>query len=384
MTTLLKQKPKAILVLQDGTIFEGYSFGFPGEASGEVVFNTSMTGYQEILTDPSYKGQIVTLTYPMIGNYGVNPVDVESSRPHVEGLIVKEYSEVFSNFRAAGSLADYLFRHRIVGIEGLDTRSLVRHIRDRGAQPGLISTTEFNLKQLRERAAALPDMEGQDLVGAVTCKKPYRWEKPTVDPRRRGREKNKTPQPPRKVVAYDFGIKQNILRNLVDQGCEVTVVPAETSAKEVLAMKPDGVFLSNGPGDPAAVTYAIENTRALVGKVPLFGICLGHQILGLSQGAKTFKLKFGHRGGNQPIKNLTTGHVEIASHNHGFAITKESVEKAGDLTHLNLNDDTVAGFSNPQKKFFAVQYHPEASPGPHDSLYLFKQFREMMDEKGSA
>lgn len=379
----MTKKNRAVLVLQDGTIFEGYSFGFPGDTSGEVVFNTSMMGYQEILTDPSYKGQIVTMTYPMIGNYGVNPVDVESARPHVEGFIVKEYSEVFSNFRAAGSLGDYLFRHRIVGIEGIDTRSLVRHIRDHGAQPGLISTTEFNIEHLKGKATALPGMEGQDLVGEVTCKKSYTWDKPTIDPRRgmqRGRGAAARPGPVRKVVAYDFGIKQNILRNLVEQGCEVIVVPAQTTAKEVLALKPDGVFLSNGPGDPAALHYAIENTAKLAGKVPLFGICLGHQILGLSQGAKTFKLKFGHRGGNQPIKNLATGHVEIASHNHGFAITKDSVEKAGGLTHLNLNDDTVAGFSNPEKKFFAVQYHPEASPGPHDSLYLFKQFRELMDK----
>lgn len=372
-------KPRALLVLRDRTIFEGFSFGFPGDSSGEVVFNTSMMGYQEILTDPSYKGQIVTMTYPMIGNYGVNPVDVESSRPHVEGLIVKEYSEVFSNFRASGSLADYLFRHRIVGLEGIDTRSLVKHLRERGAMPGLISTTDFNLNRLKEKAAALPGMEGQDLVAAVSCKKPYAWDKPTVDPRRHRVRKGEGSHPAKKVVAYDFGIKQNILRNLVAQGCEVWVVPARTPASEVLALKPDGVFLSNGPGDPAAVHYAIENAAHLAGRVPLFGICLGHQILGLSQGAKTFKLKFGHRGGNQPIKNLLTGHVEIASHNHGFAISKDSIDAAGQLTHVNLNDDTVAGFSRPEKKYFAVQYHPEASPGPHDSLYLFKQFREMMD-----
>ena len=367
-------------MLQDGTHFEGYSFGFPGEAKGEVVFNTSMTGYQEILTDPSYKGQIVTMTYPMIGNYGVNPVDVESGKPQVEGFIVKEYSKTFSNFRASGSLADYLFRHRIMGIEGIDTRALVRHIRDQGAMPGLISTQELNLKRLREQAKALPSMEGQDLVKEVTCRKSYNWDKGTVDPRLESAGRQEPPRLLRKVVAYDFGVKQNILRNLVDMGCEVIVVPAETTPQEILALKPDGLFLSNGPGDPAAVNYAIKNVSQLVGKVPIFGICLGHQILGLSQGAKTFKLKFGHRGGNQPIQNLDNREVEIAAHNHGFAISKDSVKKAGQLTHLNLNDDTVAGFRNEAKKYFGVQYHPEASPGPHDSLYLFKQFREMMDK----
>ncbi|MDX1386133.1 MAG: glutamine-hydrolyzing carbamoyl-phosphate synthase small subunit [bacterium] len=374
------KKDKALLVLKDGTVFSGYSFGFPGEASGEVVFNTSMMGYQEILTDPSYKGQIVTMTYPMIGNYGVNPVDVESAKPQVEGFIVKEYSETFSNFRASGPLSDYLFRYRIVGIEGIDTRALVRHIRDAGAMPGLIAAGDFNINRLKKKARELPSMEGQDLVQAVTCSKPYGWDQGSSDPRLEVEKTSETPEPKRKVVAYDFGVKRNILRHLVDQGCEVLVVPAQTSAEEILELNPDGVFLSNGPGDPAAVTYAIENVSQLAGKIPLFGICLGHQILGLSQGAKTFKLKFGHRGGNQPIKNLETGHVEIASHNHGFAITKDSVTDAGELTHLNLNDDTVAGFKNENKKFFAVQYHPEASPGPHDSLYLFKQFRKLMDQ----
>lgn len=373
-------KEKALLVLKDGTVFSGYSFGFPGEASGEVVFNTSMMGYQEILTDPSYKGQIVTMTYPMIGNYGVNPVDVESAKPHVEGFVVKEYSEAFSNYRASGPLSDYLFRYRILGIEGIDTRALVRHIRDVGAMPGLISTTDLNINRLKKKAGDLPSMEGQDLVQAVTCSKPYGWDLGTADPRLGVAKVSEIPQPKRKVIAYDFGIKRNILRNLVDQGCEVLVVPAKTTPEEILELKPDGVFLSNGPGDPAAVTYAIENVAQLAGKIPLFGICLGHQILGLSQGAKTFKLKFGHRGGNQPIKNLETGHVEIASHNHGFAITKDSIEEAGHLTHINLNDDTVAGFKNEAGEFFAVQYHPEASPGPHDSLYLFKQFRKLMDQ----
>lgn len=373
------KRPKALLVLKDGTIFHGYSFGFPGDAKGEVVFNTSMMGYQEILTDPSYRGQIVTMTYPMIGNYGVNNADVESARPQVEGFIVKEYSETFSNFRASGSLSDYLFRHRIVGLEGIDTRALVRHIRDAGAMPGLISTTDFNEKRLKEKARALPSMEGQDLVADVSCKKPYSWKEGTVDPTDKKSGQKKKSAGKYKVVAYDFGVKQNILRHLVDQGCEVLVVPAKTTAAEIMELHPDGVFLSNGPGDPAAVDYAIKNVSDLAGKVPIFGICLGHQILGLSQGAKTFKLKFGHRGGNQPIKNLENEKIEIASHNHGFAITKDSVKNAGALTHLNLNDDTVAGFKNSAKKYFAVQYHPEASPGPHDSHYLFEQFRQLMD-----
>ncbi len=372
----LKNRGRALLVLKDGTCFEGYSFGHESDAQGEVVFNTSMMGYQEILTDPSYKGQIVTMTYPMIGNYGINPIDVESVRPQVEGFIVREYAKQFSNFRASGSLAEYLKANNIVAIEGVDTRALVRHLRDRGAMPGLISTQDLDLKRLKERARQLPEMEGQNWVEAVTCEKSYVWKKGTYSVES---AKEKPSRPQKKVIAYDFGIKQNILRHLVDVGCEVKVVPAYTSAQEILRENPDGVFLSNGPGDPAAVEGAIENVKLLVGKVPIFGICLGHQILGLALGAKTYKLKFGHRGGNHPIKNLNTGKVEIASHNHGFAISRESLDSVAELTHLNLNDDTVAGFADSRRKFFAVQYHPEASPGPHDSHYLFSQFREWMD-----
>ncbi|KAB2840983.1 glutamine-hydrolyzing carbamoyl-phosphate synthase small subunit [bacterium] len=377
---MLLKKDKAILMLQDGTHFEGYSFGYAGEASGEVVFNTSLIGYQEILTDPSYKGQIVTMTYPMIGNYGVNAVDVESAAPQVEGFIVKEYSRTYSNFRAKESLGDYLKRYKIPGIEGIDTRALVRHIRDKGAQPGLISTTDFDLKSLRKRTKQLPSMEGQDLVREVTCETPYVWKEGTYSVERGGAQAA-AEGPRRKVIAYDFGIKKNILRNLIDAGCDVKVVPATTPAEEVLAEKPDGVFLSNGPGDPAAVSYGIDNAKKLIGKVPLFGICLGHQILGLALGAKTYKLKFGHRGGNQPVKNLKSGQVEITAQNHGFAIDPKSLGKAGQLTHVHLNDNTVSGFSREEDRVMAVQYHPEASPGPHDSLYLFQQFRNMMDSK---
>ena len=380
---MLLKKDRAILILQDGTTFEGSSFGYEGDATGEVVFNTSMIGYQEILTDPSYKGQIVTMTYPMIGNYGVNVDDVESSKPQVEGFIVKEYSRVYSNYRASESLGDYLKRHRIPGIEGIDTRELVRHLRDKGAQPGLISTQDFDIKRLKKRAKSLPSMEGQDLVRDVTCDKSYIWKEGTYSVSSAGLNKADAKRAKRKVVAYDFGIKKNILRHLVDAGCEVKVVPASTSAEQVLAEKPDGVFLSNGPGDPAAVTYAIDNTRKLIGKVPIFGICLGHQILGLAMGATTYKLKFGHRGGNQPVKNLKTGKIEITAQNHGFAIEPNSLKKAGAMTHLHLNDKTVSGFCKEADGVLAVQYHPESSPGPHDSTYLFEEFRKMMDQKNA-
>lgn len=378
---MLLKKDKAILILQDGTFFEGYSFGYAGEACGEVVFNTSMAGYQEILTDPSYKGQIVTMTYPMIGNYGVNLDDVESSAPQVEGFIVKEYSPIFSNYRAQESLGDYLKRFKIPGIEGIDTRALVRHLRDKGAKPGILSTSDLDLKRLKKRVKELPSMEGQDLVREVTCDKAYSWKEGTYSVAKGAANPAPKDLPRKRVIAYDFGIKKNILRHLVDVGCDVKVVPANTPAEAVLEEKPDGVFLSNGPGDPAAVKYAIENTRKLIGKQPIFGICLGHQILGLALGAKTYKLKFGHRGGNQPVKNLKSGQVEITAQNHGFAIEPKSLSKVGQLTHMHLNDNTISGFTREEDGVMAVQYHPEASPGPHDSLYLFQQFRDMMDQK---
>ncbi|MDH4099934.1 MAG: glutamine-hydrolyzing carbamoyl-phosphate synthase small subunit [Nitrospirota bacterium] len=367
---------KALLALADGRVFTGRPFGMKGEASGEVVFNTSMCGYQEILTDPSYQGQMVTMTYPEIGNYGYNDEDMEAAAPFVRGFIVKEYIDYPSNWRAAGSLGSFMKRHGIVGIQGIDTRALTRHIRSMGAMPGIISSLDLNPDSLVRRAKALPVMTGQDLASQVTCKAPYAWTEGlwelgvgyTNEERIR----------PLNVVAFDFGVKYNILRNLVSSGCKVQVVPASTSADDVLAMNPDGIFLSNGPGDPEAVTCAIETVRRLLGKKPIFGICLGHQILGLAMGGKTYKLKFGHRGGNQPVKDLTTGKVEITSQNHGFAVDVDSLGGSVELTHINLNDQTVEGFRHRELPVFSVQYHPEASPGPHDSSYLFRRFTAMM------
>ncbi len=359
---------KAILYLEDGTSFEGRAFGAPGEKLGEVVFNTSMTGYQEVLTDPSYAGQIVVMTQPQIGNYGTNPEDVESRRPFVEGFAVRQHSPLFSNWRGRETLDDYLLRHGVAGISDLDTRALVRHIRDRGAMRGIVSSQDFDPASLRRKTLAHPTMEGSDLVGAVTAAGSYRFE---------------SDRPRLHVVAYDFGIKTNILRCLAERGCAVTVVPAATDAEHVLALKPDGVFLSNGPGDPEPLRYAVANIRKLTGRVPVFGICLGHQLLGLALGGKTFKLKFGHRGGNQPVKNLLTGKVEITSHNHGFAVDPDSLpESQVQLTHLNLNDQTLEGFRHRSLPVFSVQYHPEASPGPRDSLYLFDEFVDMMRREG--
>jgi carbamoyl-phosphate synthase small subunit len=343
----------AVLALADGTVFEGTSFGAPTDAVGEVVFNTSMTGYQEILTDPSYCGQLVVMTYPEIGNVGVNLEDVESARPFVEGFIVKEYWPSPSNWRARQSLGDYLREHGIPGIEGIDTRALVRLLREKGNLNAVLSTSDLDRDRLVRRARAAPSMEGQDLVGKVTCAAPYDWHEGhwTLD------GGYATPARPgaKLVVAYDFGIKRNILRNLVANGCRVRVVPAHTPATDVLAMRPDGVFLSNGPGDPAAVPYAAEAVRQLIGRTPIFGICLGHQILGLALGGKTYKLKFGHHGGNQPVMDLTTGKVEITSQNHGFAVDVDSLGGHAELTHSNLNDKSVEGRAHQQLPLFSVQ-----------------------------
>lgn len=363
---------KALLALADGTVFEGYSFGAEGEAGGEVVFNTSMTGYQEILTDPSYKGQIVTMTYPHIGNYGVNEEDVESSKPHLSGFIVKELSQYPSNWRSHRTLDEYLKESGVVGIKGIDTRALTRRIRDYGSIEGVISTGELSPENLVKKARSSSGIVGHDLVKEVTCGKVYRWKENPL-PQGEGELRFN-------VVVYDFGVKWNILRMLSQYGCDVTVVPASTPAEDVLSMNPDGILLSNGPGDPEAVSYGIENIRKLIGKKPVFGICLGHQILGLALGGKTYKLKFGHHGGNQPVMDLSTKKVEITAQNHNFALDISSIVGDVDLTHINLNDQTVEGMQHRRYPVFSVQYHPESSPGPHDSWYLFERFKRMIAE----
>ena len=360
---------KAILALADGTVFEGEQFGATGETVGEVVFNTSMTGYQEVLTDPSYKGQIVTMTYPLIGNYGCNEADVESIGPQVEGFVVREYSAYHSNWRSKWSLDSYLAEHDIIGIQGIDTRALTRRLRVHGVMNGCLSTEDLNPESLVTKAKAWRGLIGWDLVQRVTCPSSYAWQQPE--------ETNLHAK--YRVVALDFGIKYNILRQLTEHGCEVQVVPARTTAEEILAAKPDGVFLSNGPGDPMPVDYAIQTIRTLIDKKPLFGICLGHQLLGLALGGKTYKLKFGHRGANQPVKHLETDRVEITSQNHGFCVDIDSLPNSVDVTHINLNDDTLEGIQHREYPIFSVQYHPEASPGPHDASYLFSHFTEMME-----
>jgi len=373
---------KAILLLEDGTIFTGRSFGAKGTAVGEVVFNTSMTGYQEITTDPSYFEQILTMTYPMIGNYGTSTDDWESRKLFCSGFIVKENCPFPSNWRDEKTFSDYLKENNVVGLEGIDTRKLVRHIRTQGAMRGIISSSELDANKLRKKLDAYPGLVGRDIVRNVTLGKSYTWTKGVVDVLT-GLECK--PKPKYKVIAFDFGIKQNILRLLISHGCKVEVVPADTTAAQILKKKPDGVFLSNGPGDPAAVTYAIDAIRGLLGKVPIFGICLGHQLLGLALGGATYKLKFGHRGANHPVKNLETGKIEITSQNHGFCVDINSLkDKNVELTHMNLNDNTLEGLRCKKLKAFSVQYHPEASPGPHDSQYLFKQFTDWMDKSKKA
>jgi carbamoyl-phosphate synthase small subunit len=369
----------AKLALEDGKVFTGKAFGAQGEIDGEVVFNTSMTGYQEILTDPSYRGQIVTMTYPQIGNYGVNEEDVESRKLFLSGFIVRENSRIASNFRSNGELGDYLEKHGIIGLEGIDTRALVRRIRTKGAMNGVLSTTDLDDASLVEKAKSSLGLVGRDLVREVIPDRPIQWDEKLNRWAKLPMEAANTPAPDgTHIVALDFGMKYNIARHLSDMGCRVTILPGTARFEEVMAAEPDGVFLSNGPGDPEPVTYGIDTIRQLIGKTPVFGICLGHQLLALACGAKTFKLKFGHRGANQPVLNLLSGKVEITAQNHGFAVEEESLPDCLEITHRNLNDNTIAGVRHREHPAFSVQYHPESSSGPHDSRYLFGQFREQI------
>ena len=369
----------AILALEDGTVFEGHSFGAPVERSGEVVFNTAITGYQEIFTDPSYAGQIVVLTNPEIGNYGTNDSDNESSRPYIEGLAVREFSGLASNWRSEETARRFLSASSVPVIAGIDTRKLVRHLRSRGVMRGVLSATCGDAGELIGRARGSPSMAGLDLATRVSCKERYAWDQ-GVEACSPSELQDRAPEARFHVVAYDFGIKRNILRRLVQVGCRLTVVPAGTPGEEALAMKPDGVFLSNGPGDPEPLAYQAAEMRKLIGRVPIFGICLGHQILGLAVGGKTYKLKFGHRGANHPVLNQITGKVEITSHNHGFAVDPDSLNaREVEITHTNLNDQTLEGFRHRSAPLFCVQYHPEAAPGPHDSRYLFDDFVKLME-----
>jgi carbamoyl-phosphate synthase small subunit len=373
---------QAILALEDGRIFRGEGYGYPGECQGEVVFNTSLTGYQEIATDPSYAGQIVVLTNPQIGNYGTNQADNEAAKPYIEGLIVREFSSISSNWRSEQVTDEYMERYAVPVLAEIDTRALVRHLRTHGVMRGVISTTETDTDKLVQRARSIRKMDGTDLAKVVSTKASYAFNaddsrNQSGDPLLPGCEE----KPALHVVAYDFGIKQNILRMLTRECCSVTVVPAETSASDVLALKPDGVFLSNGPGDPEPVDYAVRAIRDMIGRVPVFGICLGHQLCGLALGGKTYKLKFGHHGGNHPVRNNATGKVEITAHNHNFAVDPESINaNEVELTHVDLNDNTLEGLRHKSLPLFSVQYHPEAAPGPHDSHYLFRDFRSMMEE----
>jgi len=378
---------QSILALEDGRIFRGLGYGHPGECQGEVVFNTSLTGYQEIATDPSYAGQIVVLTNPQIGNYGTNQADNESARPYIEGLIVREFSPIGSNWRSEQVTDEYMERYSVPVLAEIDTRALVRHLRTYGVMRGVISTVESNTDVLVAKARSIRKMDGTDLARVVSIKSVYTFD--STDSRNQtgdpllavGLDQNDEARKRLHVVAYDFGIKLNILRMLVREGCRVTVVPAETSAEDVFDLKPDGVFLSNGPGDPEPVDYAVRAIRKFLGRVPVFGICLGHQLTGIALGGKTYKLKFGHHGGNHPVKNNLTGKVEITAHNHNFAVDPDSINaNEVELTHVDLNDQTLEGLRHKTLPLFSVQYHPEAAPGPHDSNYLFRDFRRLMEE----
>lgn len=373
-------KEKTIrLALEDGSIYRGINFGAEGEIGGEIVFNTSMTGYQEILTDPSYRGQIVTMTYPQIGNYGVNPDDLESGKPHLAGFVCRELSRIASNFRSTGTLDEFLVENGIVGCREIDTRALVRRIRDQGAMRAILSTLDCSDAELIERARQSQGLVGRDLVKEVLPEQPINWEETLSQWWDLSEiEESSTGQDKPHMVALDFGMKRNIARHLYSQGFRVTIVPGTITAEEVLALEPDGVFLSNGPGDPEPLDYAVKTIKTLLGQIPIFGICLGHQLMALACGADTFKLKFGHRGANQPVLELATGRVEITSQNHGFAVSEENLPSELEITHRNLNDDTIAGLRHKNMPAFSVQYHPEASAGPHDSHYLFTAFRKMI------
>ncbi len=380
--SMLRQQRPALLVLEDGSVFPGYAFASSGETLGEVVFNTGMTGYQEIITDPSYKGQIVTMTYPLIGNYGINPEDMESGGIHLEGFIVREYQPHPSNWRSRMTLKYFLESHGKLGVEGIDTRALTRRIRLEGAMRGIISTETADIDLLLSRVRAYPGLVGRDLIKEVTCKHPYQWKDGKQQSLSFGaRAGSSVREQPLRVVVLDCGVKYNILRNLENLGCEVLVLPATATGKDMLSYKPDGVLLSNGPGDPAALPYIVKATEQILGKVPIFGICLGHQILGQALGGRTEKLKFGHHGVNQPVKNMQSGRIEITSQNHGFVVVPESLPDDIEKTYDNLNDHTSEGMCYQGKLAFSVQYHPEAAPGPHDVNYLFKKFVSLMETK---